>query len=84
MNYPDTVARISKLLETPEIKDGERCGKTAVLLDLTGSGSASQITVVAPGVSVQLGGSRTQTRNRLSALRAPTIGVSAVDGGKDA
>ena len=40
VNYPDTVARISKLLETPEIKDGERCGETAVLLDLTGSGRA--------------------------------------------
>ena len=40
VNYPDTVAQISKLLETPEIKDGERCGKTDVLLDLTGSGRA--------------------------------------------
>jgi hypothetical protein len=40
VNYPKTVARISKLLETQEIKDGERCGKTDVLLDLTGSGGA--------------------------------------------
>ncbi len=40
VNYPDTVAQISTLLETSEIKDGERCGRTDVLLDLTGSGRA--------------------------------------------
>jgi hypothetical protein len=40
VNYPETVSRISKLLEAPEIKDQERCGESEVLLDLTGSGGA--------------------------------------------
>jgi hypothetical protein len=40
VNYPKTAARISKLLETKEIKDEEKCGGTDVLLDLTGSGRA--------------------------------------------
>ena len=39
-SYPDIVARISMLLETPEIKDGERCGGAQVVLDVTGSGRA--------------------------------------------
>ena len=38
--YPDIVARVSTLLETPEIKDGERCGGADVVLDVTGSGRA--------------------------------------------
>ncbi len=40
VNYPKTAARISKLLETKEIKDEEKCGGAEVLLDLTGSGRA--------------------------------------------
>jgi hypothetical protein len=40
VNYPKTAAWISKLLETKEIKDEEKCGGTDVLLDLTGSGRA--------------------------------------------
>ncbi len=39
-NYPDIVARISKLLEAPEVKDEERCGGAEVVLDVTGSGRA--------------------------------------------
>ena len=40
VTYPNIVARISTLLETPEIKDGERCGGADVVLDVTGSGRA--------------------------------------------
>ena len=40
VNYPKTAARVSKLLETEEIKDKEKCGGAEVLLDLTGSGRA--------------------------------------------
>ncbi len=39
-NYLKTVERITKLLEAPEIKDGEKCGKADVVLDVTGSGRA--------------------------------------------
>jgi hypothetical protein len=38
--YPKTVDRISTLLETPEIKVGEKCGGAEVVLDITGSGRA--------------------------------------------
>lgn len=38
--YPKTVDRISTLLDTPEIKDGEKCGGAEVVLDITGSGRA--------------------------------------------
>ncbi len=40
VSYPDTVARISKLLDAPEIKDEEDCGEPDVVLDVTGSGRA--------------------------------------------
>ncbi len=39
-SYPDIAARVSTLLETPEIKDGERCGGAQVVIDVTGSGRA--------------------------------------------
>ncbi len=39
-SYPDVVERISTLLEAPEIKDGEACGKPGMVLDVTGSGRA--------------------------------------------
>ena len=38
--YPKTVDRISTLLDTPQISDGEKCGGTEVVLDITGSGRA--------------------------------------------
>ena len=38
--YPNIAARVSTLLETPEIKDGERCGGADVVIDVTGSGRA--------------------------------------------
>ena len=38
--YPKTVDRISTLLDTPEIKDGEKCYGAEVVLDITGSGRA--------------------------------------------
>lgn len=38
--YPKTVDRISTLLETPEIKDGEKCGGAEVVIDITGAGRA--------------------------------------------
>jgi hypothetical protein len=37
-SYPDVVRRIGKLLESKELKDCEACGKTEVMLDITGSG----------------------------------------------
>jgi hypothetical protein len=37
-SYPDVVKRIGKLLESKEVKDGEACGKTEIMLDITGSG----------------------------------------------
>ncbi len=39
-SYPDIVARVSTLLEAPEVKDEERCGGAQVVLDVTGSGRA--------------------------------------------
>lgn len=39
-SYPDIAARVSTLLETPEIKDGEGCGGAQVVIDVTGSGRA--------------------------------------------
>jgi hypothetical protein len=38
--YPKTVDRISTLLTTPEIDDGDKCGGAEVVLDITGSGRA--------------------------------------------
>jgi hypothetical protein len=40
VNYPQIVAETTKFLEAPEIKDKEGCGKSEVLLDLTGCGRA--------------------------------------------
>ena len=39
-SYPALASRVSTLLETPEIKDGEACGGADVVLDVTGSGRA--------------------------------------------
>ncbi len=38
--YPKSVDRISTLLNTSEIKDGEKCEGAEVVLDITGSGRA--------------------------------------------
>ncbi len=38
--YPKTVDRISTLLNTSEIKDGEKCEGAETVLDITGSGRA--------------------------------------------
>ncbi len=39
-SYPDIVARVSTLLEAPEVKDEEQCGGAQVVFDVTGSGRA--------------------------------------------
>ena len=39
-NYLKIVERITTLMKTPGIKDGEKCGETDVVLDVTGSGRA--------------------------------------------
>ena len=39
-NYLKIVERVGTLLEKSEIKDGEKCGETDVVLDVTGSGRA--------------------------------------------
>ena len=38
--WPDIVTKVSTLLKAEEIKDGEACGETDVVLDLTGTGRA--------------------------------------------
>ena len=39
-SYPDIVKQVSTLLATAEIKDGEKCSETDVVLDVTGTGRA--------------------------------------------
>ena len=39
-SYPQTVDRLSTLLNTSEVKDGEQCDGAEMILDVTGSGRA--------------------------------------------